>query len=320
MRAAPRRHRGGRVVRGSWRSAGRGPADGAQGRPSRRSWLQFFTADGNVTRARSQRISEAQLDRLRAQLIPLVGRQFTSLVLPAVALEAFEPSQIGTIVGALMDALIPHLHLEALPQIGLKKHAGTFGDREGYPDYEHSSGLRVELKLLYVDNPALKMRRPPTRREPSARLTQKVTLKNVVPSTDAMLLIAYQLQEEAGNPSGMTPTIIDLEVFSMIELVEARDQRLSDAAGRWFGNYETPCVVSRIGRSKLAKGLLLDVTSYGRKESEGKDFNEDTNFGKLKRIPHPGLQAFLQKCFRISIGDAPTPAPPRKPEPPIESP
>ena len=28
----------------------------------------------------------------------------------------------------------------------------------------------------------------------------------------------------------------------------------------------------------------IDYSSYGRKENEGKDLNEDTNFGKLKRI------------------------------------
>lgn len=55
------------------------------------------------------------------------------------------------------------------------------GEREGYPDYKHSSGKRLELKLLYVDNPSLKMKKPPTPREPSARLTQKVTVKNVDP-------------------------------------------------------------------------------------------------------------------------------------------
>ncbi len=262
------------------------------------------------------RVTRVQLDELRAQLLPLVGTQFTSLVLPTVALKAFEPSQIGTIVGALMDALIPHL--KNIPQVGLQKHEGVFGDREGYPDYRHSSGLRVELKLLYVDNPALTMKRPPARREPSARLTQKVTVKNVIPETDAMLLIAYQLQEEKGKPEGVTPTILGLDVFAMIELVEARDRRLREAGGRWFGNYETPCVISRIGQGKLAKGLLLDTTSYGRKESEGRDFNEDTNFGKLNRIPHPGLQAFLEKCLAISTGDAPAPAPVKKPELPIE--
>ena len=84
-------------------------------------------------------------------------------------------------------------------------------------------GLRVELKLLYIDNPDLEMKRPPTRREPSARLTQKVTVKNVNPATDAMLLIAYRLEPQPENPLLVSPAIFDFEVFPMIELVEARD-------------------------------------------------------------------------------------------------
>ena len=35
---------------------------------------------------------------------------------------------------------------------------------------------------------------------------------------------------------------------------------------------------------------------------EGKDFNEDTNFGKLKRIPHADLQAFIKQCQALSLG------------------
>ncbi len=250
----------------------------------------------------SKRISENELAVLRKSLRPLIGTQFKSLALPKVTMEAFEPSQIGTIVGALMDALIPHV--TDIPQVGLHKHGGILGDREGYPDYKHDSGLRVELKLLYIDNPELAMKRPPTKREPSARLTQKVTVKNVIPATDALLLIAYQLKPHTINPLAVTPTITDLEVFSMIELVEARDKRLLSCDGRWFGNYETPCIMSKKGAIKSAKGLRLDTRSYGRKESEGKDFNEDTNFGKLKRIPHAGLQTFLKKCIAIGVGKA----------------
>lgn len=246
------------------------------------------------------RITKEQLAALRQAVHPLIGTQFKSLALPKAAMLAFEPSQIGTIVGSLMDALIPHL--TDIPQVGLHKHAGILGDREGYPDYSHDSGLRAELKLLYIDNPDLEMKRPPTRREPSARLTQKVTVKNVVPATDAMLLIAYQLREHTENALAVTPTIVDLEVFSMIELVEARDGRLTSCGGRWFGNYETPGILSKIGNAKRAKGLELDTSSYGRKESEGKDFNEDTNFGKLKRIPHSELQAFLRKCIAMGVG------------------
>lgn len=253
----------------------------------------------------SKRLSRNKLAVLREALRPLIGTQFKSLALPKIAMEAFEPSQIGTIVGTLMDALIPHL--SDIPQVGLHKHGGILGDREGYPDYKHDSGLRAELKLLYIDNPDLAMKRPPTKREPSARLTQKVTVKNVIPATDALLLVAYQLKPHTDNALAVTPTIVDLEVLSMIELVEARDKRLLGCGGRWFGNYETPCIMSRKGAKKNDKGLPLNLSSYGRKESEGKDFNEDTNFGKLKRIPHSGLQTFLKKCIAVGVGKAPSP-------------
>ncbi len=252
-------------------------------------------------RPTGKRVSKAELGALRNALQPMIGTQFKSLMLPRAARGAFEPSQIGTIVGTLMDALIPFL--PELAQVGLTKHEGILRDREGYPDYRHKSGLRVELKLLYIDNPKLKMKRPTTKREPSARLTQKVTVKNVVSATDAMLLVAYQLRAYEKDKDSITPTIIDLEVFSMIELVEARDARLEESGGRWFGNYETPCVPSNKGLRKRSQGKGLDTSSYGRKESEGKDFNEDTNFGKLKRIPHPELQAFLRKCIQLGVGE-----------------
>jgi hypothetical protein len=110
-----------------------------------------------------------------------------------------------------------------------------------------------------------------------------------------MLLIAYRLEPQAENPSLVSPTIFDFEVFSMIELVEARDQRLLSCGGRWFGDYETPTILSKAARIKMSRGQALHATSYGRKESEGKDYNEDTNFGKLQRIPHPALKVFLLK-------------------------
>lgn len=240
----------------------------------------------------SDRITSSELQDLRDSLQPLIGTQFPALSIPVVALGAFEPSQIGTIVGALMDAMIPY---QDISQVGLYKHEGILGDREGYPDYKHSSGKRLELKLLYVDNPNFAMKKPPTRREPSARLTQKVTIKNVDPKNDGMLLIAYRIEQDREHPEIAVPQIIDLEIFSMIELVEARDQRMISGGGRWFGNYETPTVLSGTGRVKRQKGEPLDTSNYGRKESEGKDFNEDTNFGKLQRIPYKELQDFLYK-------------------------
>ncbi len=241
----------------------------------------------------SERITDEELASLRAECLGLIGTRFDWLTLPVAGLQAFEPSQVGTIVGTLMDAMIPHL--PDLPDLGLTKHEGSLGEREGYPDYRHTSGKRIELKLLYIDNPGLKLKKPPTRREPSARLTEKVTVKNVVPKTDAMLLIAYRIEPRDENPNVASPKIIDLDVFSMIELVEVRDQRLEIGGGIWFGNYETPAVLSKIGTRKRRDGLPIDRSAFGGKESEGKDYNKDTNFGKLKRIPHPKLQEFLRK-------------------------
>jgi hypothetical protein len=245
-------------------------------------------------------ITEAELDELRRYLAPLVGVQFEVLKLPRDILAGFEPSQIGTIVGALMDACIPQLEKiltgdhALLESLGLVKHEGILKDREGYPDYLHApSGKRLELKLLYVDPTDAIMKVTETRREPSARLTQKVTIKNVDPALDAMLLVAYQLQPLREDVELYCPTVIDIAVFSMIECIRARDHRLLESGGKWFGDHETPGILSKIGRMKLARGEQPDTEHYGRKQSEGYDYNEDTNFGKLKRIPYRPLQAFL---------------------------
>ena len=139
------------------------------------------------------------------------------------------------------------------------------------------------------------MKAPPTPREASARLTQKVTLKNVNPTTDVLMVLTYQLRPLTENSELYSPTISDIGLFPMIDCILARDERLVRSGGKWFGNYETPCIPSKIGRAKMNCGETLDDSSYGRKESEGKDFNEDTNFGKLKRVPYKPLQLYLKK-------------------------
>lgn len=250
-----------------------------------------------------------KLSYLKKSVDSLVGVQLPILQIPKSALEAFEPSQIGTITGTLMDASIPQLNKIIRDEDpggskqaekfthGLSKADGILGEREGYPDYEHKpSGLRTELKLLYVNpDENISMKTPPTPREPSARLSQKVTLKNVETDKDVLLVIAYQLQERRDNPDLVSPTIVDVGVFPVIDCVLARDKRLITSGGRWHGNFETPVILSKTGSTKLRKGIPLDKNTYGRKESEGKDFNEDTNFGKLKRIPYKPLSDFLNK-------------------------
>ena len=246
------------------------------------------------------RIPATEIADLARQLAPLVGVRLDLLRLPKAVLSAFEPSQIGTIVGTLMDACIPEL-----PALlrgrgprdagGITRHQGAVGEREGYPDYRHASGNRLELKLLYKDPVGVEMKRPPTPREASARLTQKVTVKNVDPRTDVLMVVVYQLQADEEDEHMFSPTIVDIGLFPMIDCILARDDRLERSGGRWFGNYETPCVPSKAGRRKRKRGELLDESTYGRKESEGKDFNEDTNFGKLKRVPYRPLQLFLRQ-------------------------
>lgn len=246
-------------------------------------------------------------------LDPLRGEMLDILSIPKEALVAFEPSQVGTIVGTLMDACIPHLDKlladgSKFSKMGIQRAAGVSKDREGYPDYIHKSGLRLELKLLYVEPNDGLLKVTETPREPSARITQKVTLKNVIPATDLLWVIAYQLAPDQTGGK-YSPKILDFALFPMIECVKARDHRLIKSGGRWFGNYQTPAILSQIGRSKENSGLALNLSVYGRKESEGHDFNEDTNFGKLKRIPYKPLQEFLKKSgssFAAS-GDYPEP-------------
>lgn len=254
----------------------------------------------------NETVSKEEIDQLRKELEPLIGVQFDILSIPESVLSNMEPSQVGTIIGTLMDATIPFLdkmpttdESGEFPNVGITQHDGILGDREGYPDYLHRSGKRLELKLLFVENPKVKMKKPATPREPSARLTQRVTVKNVIPAQDLLLVIAYHLEENKQKRGYFSPAIKDFELFPVIECINARDQRMINSGGRWFGNYETPTILSKIGRQKLKAGIKLDTSSYGRKESEGKDFNEDTNFGKLKRIPYIPLQNFLNKHKKI---------------------
>ncbi|NBB17511.1 hypothetical protein GVN21_19290 [Caulobacter sp. SLTY] len=250
---------------------------------------------------------EEALEKLREALSPLCGTPVDYLRLPADMALQMEPSQIGTIVGTLTDLMLPRIALAK--GIGLTKAAGLLGEREGYPDFVHDAGYRLELKGAFTDNPAVEMKRPPTPREPSARLTQKVTVKNVQADADGLLLLVYRLEPLTSDKSVLSPTITAVGVFPVIHCVLARDSRMLDAGGRWFGNYETPTILSKIGRSVKKRGDILNTALYGRKESEGHHFNEDTNFGKLKRIPYRPLQEFLRDsgCQFSPAGNYPKP-------------
>lgn len=233
-------------------------------------------------------ITPHEIRVLQKELEPLIGLRVDWLSLPEKALPGFEPSQIAVIVNTILDAAMPQIELLAtnpenrakLEHMGLSKATGEIGDREHYPDYIHKSGYRVELKGLFVDNLSLKFKRPPTRREPSARLKENVTIREVNPEKDVLMLAAVQLQELVGI---CHPVIIDIGLFSMIECIRARDNRLLQTGGRWHKGI--PQVVRKNSQIKFRKKQLL----------RDDDFEKDTNFGKLKRIPYAPLQDFMRK-------------------------
>ncbi len=233
-------------------------------------------------------ITQKELNELRETLSPLIGIKIDWLSLPDKALSGFEPSQIAVIVNTLIDGILPQIELlatneenkEKLADIGLSKAPGILGERESYPDYIHISGKRVELKGLFVDNPELKFKRPPTKREPSARLKENVTMDVIDPKNDVLLIAAVQLQEVDGFCS---PHIVDLAVLSIVKCIKARDKRLADTGGKWIDGL--PKVIGKKGANRLKQGIELTNA----------DYEKDTNFGKLKRIPYKPLQNFLKK-------------------------
>lgn len=232
-------------------------------------------------------ISSADLDKLRIAFSALIGVKIDWFSVPNAALLGFEPSQLAVIANTIIDAALPQIELlstdptnrRKLGRIGLKKSPSSIGQREAYPDYIHKSGKRVELKGLYVDNPGLLVKRPPTRREPSARLKGNITLSNVQAESDALLIAAVRLEEIAER---CVPVIIDVGVFSMVECIRARDQSLASRGGIWID--EKPMVVRRDRLVKQLSGQEMHVS----------DYELDTNFGKLKRIPFEPLQSFMR--------------------------
>ena len=101
------------------------------------------------------------------------------------------------------------------------------------------------------------------------------------PANDALLVAAVQLRaDETGQCS---PYVTDIGVFSMIECVRVRDQSLANRGGRWIDG--VPKVVKKASRDKFRAGGQLPNL----------DFEKDTNFGKLKRIPYAPLQEFMRK-------------------------
>jgi len=235
-----------------------------------------------------EKISQKEVNNIKNELQVLVGLKLNWLAIPSQALKGFEPSQIAVIINTLLDAALPQIELlatdqknkEKLKKLKLSKPSREIGERESYPDYVHASKKRIELKGLFVDNLSLNFKRPPTKREPSARLKENITMKYINPKMDVLLIAAVQLEKSG---SLCYPVIIDIGVFPMVDCIISRDKRLYDSGGKWIKNI--PCVISLKGAKKSKKGQRLT----------NEDYEKDTNFGKLKRIPYKPLQEFMKK-------------------------
>ena len=233
------------------------------------------------------------------RLSPMIGVQLPILQIPTKLLSAFEPSQIGTIFGNALDALLPLIHefveVEGIENHGLKKAGGLLKDREGYPDYEHELGPNIELKGAQIDPIDPVTKTAETRREPSSRITESVT-RGILEDNDLLMVVGYQMQPVLDDDSMYALTIVDVELFDMAAIVYARDERLSCSGGFWFDE-SVPVIPSNSGKKKQKNSIPLDGTTgfNDQKGSSGHDYSHDTNFGKLKRIPHPELQQFLAR-------------------------
>ncbi|MEC8074064.1 MAG: hypothetical protein VX087_00370 [Pseudomonadota bacterium] len=235
-------------------------------------------------------IAENKIAELKKIFSKLINIKLDVLKLPIKSLKGFEPSQIAVIINTLLDGLLPQIESvstnlkdkKILKDIKLKKYIGKIGQREGYPDYIHESGFRVELKGLFVDNKDLELKRPPTKREPSARIKDNIKMENINPKKDLLLVIAIKLIKEKDL---CIPTIVDIELLSMDECIKFRDTRLQETGGKWING--VPKIISKKGIKKRKLGQKIEIT----------DYEHDTNFGKLKRIPLQKLQNFIKKYY-----------------------
>ena len=210
------------------------------------------------------------IEKLKGRLSYLRGMQVQGIELPSQALVEFEPSQISVLVNTLLDATLP---LDPRAKGVIEKHKGKHHNREGYPDYDAPAfDLRVELKGHFIEKMSPPLKEMRSRREASARLREAST--EIDKDHDAILVVAWHLKEISGK---VVPIIADYLVISAWDAAFVRDKSLLDRGGKFSSD-----------------GIPLRL-KRGKAGSTPEDYELDDNFGKLKRIPHPELAAFLKK-------------------------
>ena len=71
-----------------------------------------------------------------------------------------------------------------------------------------------------------------------------------------LLVISYALKERTDNPNLFSPTIINLDIFPVYDCILARDRRMYNSHGGWFGYFETPTILSNQGKQKMVLLIL----------------------------------------------------------------
>lgn len=204
----------------------------------------------------------------REELSFLPGYELEYLQLPTESITNFEPSQLSVIVHTLFDAVIPILAEE---ESSLTK-CNTFDhQREKYPDYEFEDlDARLELKGYLFEERSMPMKETRARREPSARFREGP--EEIEPMNDLLFVVAWHIED---NDGAAMVKIDNYLLLPAVDVAIARDEYLIERGGKFIGDHRP---------MRLKRGATGD---------EPDDYALDDNFGKLNRIPHPELQAFL---------------------------
>lgn len=221
---------------------------------------QFGYADrGNI---------DTKLDDARRELSFLPGYELQYLQLPSESITNFEPSQISVIVHTMLDALIPII---AEQESSLTKCRQFDHEREKYPDYEFEElDVRLELKgYLYEEN-SMQMKKTRAQREPSARFQEGP--EEIESKTDLLFVVAWHIENNNGTARVQIDNYL---LLPAVDVALARDEYLLERNGHFDEDHRP----MRLKRNKDG--------------SDPSHYAYDDNFGKLNRIPHPKLEAFL---------------------------
>lgn len=212
---------------------------------------------------------EQKAERAREELSFLPGFKLEYLRLPSESVTNFEPSQLSVIVHTMFDAVIPTVAKE---ESSLTKCASFDHEREKYPDYEFKDlDARLELKGFLNEDASMPMKETRAKREPSARFREGPP--EVEPKNDLLFIVAWHLEDNAGTAE------VEIDNFLILPAVDvalARDEYLLEREGH-FEEDHRPMRLKR-----------------GKDGGDPSHYAYDDNFGKLNRIPHPDLEAFLE--------------------------